>query len=106
MWHQKEHVVTSLLYSSLGLACLRLKYLTLPLHVHVIILLHLICKLSNAEHTNLRNKNGRTYPVTLIMMNNSKAAQEHLDTMNDITIITHTASTAVNKATARQSRIH
>ena len=77
MWHQKEHVVTSLLYPSSGLARLRLKCLTLLLHLHVMIQLHLICKLSNTEHSNVRNKNGGMYPVTLIITNNSTAAQDH-----------------------------
>uniref|UniRef100_M4C4T5 Uncharacterized protein n=1 Tax=Hyaloperonospora arabidopsidis (strain Emoy2) TaxID=559515 RepID=M4C4T5_HYAAE len=51
--------------------------------------------------------NDRTYPITMIMKIYSTAAQAaHLDTMNDITPITQTVSTAVNKATVRQSQLH
>ena len=76
------------------------------LRAHVEIQLHLIWKLSKGQHSNVRNKNGRTYPVTLIMTNYSTADQDHIDTMNDITPITHTESAAAKKATARQRRIH
>ena len=38
----------------------------------------------NIEHSNVRNKNGKTYSVMLIIPNCSQAAQDLLDTMIDL----------------------
>uniref|UniRef100_M4BBT1 Uncharacterized protein n=1 Tax=Hyaloperonospora arabidopsidis (strain Emoy2) TaxID=559515 RepID=M4BBT1_HYAAE len=89
MWDQKVHVVTSLLYPSSCLARLRLKCLTMLLHVHVMIQLYLICKLSKRRALYREKQERQDVPCTLIMTNNSRAVQDHLDTMNDITPITH-----------------
>ena len=86
--------MTSLLYPSSGIARFHLKHITVSLCVHVMI----------QWHSNVREKVARTYSVTLIMLDNNKAAQGHLDTMIEkITEVTQTASAVAKNATIRQS---